>query len=181
MQNTLPVIITEVSSNIRLVVKKELEAEKKSNEDDPKDQSMGEGHTAQILDLGSGKVRCSYKDFSACKPNRILGATNPIVSQRWITEMEGVLDTSHCAPKDKVVYVSNSLRGRAREWWEVLKKERGHVGIMKMTWEEFKVIFLKHFCPQASVERIADDFLHMTQTHQTVEEITGDYFDKLQF
>ncbi|XP_076892254.1 uncharacterized protein LOC143543926 [Bidens hawaiensis] len=172
MKNTLPFIIAEVSSNIRSVIKEELEAEKKSNEDDPKDQSTGEGLE---------KVRCPYKDFLACNPNPFLGAANPIVIQRWITEMEGAFDTSHCAPKDKVIYASNSLRGRARDWWEVLKKERGHAGIMKMTWEEFKVIFLKHFCPQASVERIADEFLHMTQTYQTVEEITGDYFDKLQF
>ncbi|KAJ0788276.1 putative retrotransposon gag domain-containing protein [Helianthus annuus] len=143
--------------------------------------TTGERHTDRNQNTGPRRVGCTYKRFSDCNTSPFLGVANPIASQRWITEVEGAFETSHCDPKDFVIYASNLLNGRAREWWEVLKSEQGQQKIREMTWEEFKVIFLKQYCPQAAVDKIAEEFLHMSQTTESVEEITGEYFDKLQF
>ncbi|KAK1435339.1 hypothetical protein QVD17_01100 [Tagetes erecta] len=174
LETTLPFVIAQVSSNVKMIVKEVLE-----NQSNGRTTTADEKQADPIPE--SGKVGCTYKEFSVCNPTPFRGTTDPIASQRWITEVEGAFETSHCDPKDFVIYASNLLKGRSRDWWQVLKAQKGQNKINEMTWDEFKVIFLKQFCPQASVDKITEEFLHMAQTTESVEEITGLFFDKLQF
>ncbi|KAK1421015.1 hypothetical protein QVD17_23053 [Tagetes erecta] len=175
LESTLPFVIAQVSSNVRMIVKEVLENQSNGR------TTTNEKPTDPNQDPGSLKVGCTYKEFSVCNPTPFRGTADPITSQRWVTEVEGAFETSHCDPKDFVIYASNLLKGRSRDWWQVLKAQKGPKKINEMTWDEFKVIFLKQFCPQASVDKIAEEFLHMAQTTESVEEITGAFFDKLQF
>ncbi|KAI3696414.1 hypothetical protein L1987_79428 [Smallanthus sonchifolius] len=50
-----------------------------------------------------------------------------------------------------------------------------------MTWEEFKVAFLKYHCPQAAVDRMTEEFLLMRQTNESIDELAGAFFDRAKF
>jgi hypothetical protein len=128
-----------------------------------------------------GRSRCLYKDFVGCKPTEYKGEIDPIECQRWISDMESVFVRSHCDPEDEVVFATGQLRGRAKDWWDNHKKELGEERVGRLTWAEFKIPFLKHHCPQTAIDRIQEDFLHMRQRRENIEEITSMFLDKMKF
>lgn len=125
--------------------------------------------------------RVTYKEFVACKPTEFNGEVDPLVAQRWVLDMESAFETSHCDPSDEVIYAGNQLRLRGKDWWELLRKEKGRDGIKSMTWKEFKELFLKRFCPQAAVNRIQEEFLQLRQKDEDIDTITATFYDKAKF
>ncbi|KAD3067187.1 hypothetical protein E3N88_35067 [Mikania micrantha] len=79
------------------------------------------------------------------------------------------------------MFAGNLLKDRAKDWWELLRKERGKDGIKGLTWAQFKELFLKRFCPQAAIDRIAEEFLHLQQKDESIDTITAIVFDKAKF
>ena len=47
---------------------------------------------------------CSYKEFMACKPPIYNGEVEPIICQRWISDVVGVFERTHCDVGDFVAY-----------------------------------------------------------------------------
>lgn len=50
-----------------------------------------------------------YRDFSACSPPEFKGDMNPIISMRWISDMECAFLTSGCPDNMKVRFSVNLL------------------------------------------------------------------------
>ncbi|XP_021985026.1 uncharacterized protein LOC110880906 [Helianthus annuus] len=50
-----------------------------------------------------------------------------------------------------------------------------------MTWDEFKVPFLKHHSPKAVINKIKEEFIQLRQKGETIDKITGIFMDKLRF
>ncbi|XP_022019978.1 uncharacterized protein LOC110920046 [Helianthus annuus] len=50
-----------------------------------------------------------------------------------------------------------------------------------MTWDEFKVPFLRHHNPKAVINRIQEEFIQLRQKGETIDKITGIFMDKLRF
>ncbi|KAD5961588.1 hypothetical protein E3N88_13061 [Mikania micrantha] len=123
----------------------------------------------------------TYKEFVACKPTEFKGEVDPLLSQRWITDMESTFETCHCDPSDEVMFAGNQLKERAKDWWELLRKEKGRDGIKDLTWGAFKELFLKRFCPQAAIDRITEEFLHMRHKEEDIDTITAVFYDKAKF
>ena len=57
-----------------------------------------------------------YRDFSVCSPPEFQGDFNPIISMRWISDMEGAFSTSGCPDNMKVRFAANLLRGSVKDW-----------------------------------------------------------------
>ncbi|XP_021995664.1 uncharacterized protein LOC110892829 [Helianthus annuus] len=95
---------------------------------------------------------CSYKEFMACKPPIYNGEVDPIICQRWISDVEGVFERTHCDVGDFVAYGTGQLRNQAKDWWDNKKKEMGAEAARIMTWDEFKItgIFMDklRFCDE---------------------------------
>ncbi|XP_022007213.1 uncharacterized protein LOC110906378 [Helianthus annuus] len=104
-----------------------------------------------------GKVKekkgCPYNKFMACKPLIYNGKVDPIACQRWISDIEGVFERTHCDVSDFVAYETGQLRGQAKDWWDNLRNEKGDEATRAMTWEDFKTPFLKHHSPKATEEQ----------------------------
>ncbi|KAD7476992.1 hypothetical protein E3N88_00128 [Mikania micrantha] len=137
------------------------------------------------LETGVEKKQSSktttFKEFMACKPAEFKGEVDPLISQRWISDIEGTFETSHCDPADEVMFAGNQLKDRAKDWWELLRKEKGRDGMKGLTWAQFKELFLKRFCPQAAIDCIAEEFLHLQQKDESIDTITAIFFDKAKF
>ncbi|XP_021991945.1 uncharacterized protein LOC110888744 [Helianthus annuus] len=124
---------------------------------------------------------CSHKEFMACKPPIYNGEVDPIIFQRWLSDVEGVFERTHCDVSDFVAYGTGQLRGQSKDWWDNKKKEIGAEAARVMTWDEFKVPFLKHHSPKAVINRIKEEFIQLRQKGETIDKITGIFMDKLRF
>ncbi|KAI3808945.1 hypothetical protein L1987_24908 [Smallanthus sonchifolius] len=90
---------------------------------------------------------CTPKEFMVIKPKEYNGQVDPILSHRWVVDMESNFETTKCKPEDRVMFSVPLLTGRAKEWLLNLRKERGDLGVTSMTWEEFKAAFRKYHYP----------------------------------
>ncbi|XP_022032519.1 uncharacterized protein LOC110933613 [Helianthus annuus] len=124
---------------------------------------------------------CSYKEFMACKPPFYNGEVDPIICQRWLRDIEGVFERTHCDANDFIAYGTGQLRGQAKDWWDNKKKEIGSEAARAMTWDEFKVPFLKHHSPKAVINRIKEEFIQLREKDESIDKITGIFLDKLRF
>ncbi|KAJ9539526.1 hypothetical protein OSB04_032259 [Centaurea solstitialis] len=111
----------------------------------------------------------------------VRGEKDPIISSRWISEVEGAFLTSFCSAEVKVRFASNLLRGPTKDWWNVITRSRTLEQIGAMEWEEFVELFRTKFVPQIEVERLNSEFLSMTQTTKTVNEIAGKFLERSLF
>ncbi|XP_022003999.1 uncharacterized protein LOC110901479 [Helianthus annuus] len=138
--------------------------------------------SANVAKEKSGERKgCSYKEFMACKPPLYNGEVDSIVCQRWLSDIEGVFERTHCDTNDFVAYGTGQLRGQAKDWWDNKKKEIGSEAAKAMTWDEFKVPFLKHHSPKAVINRIKEEFIQLRQKGESIDKITGIFLDKLRF
>ncbi|XP_021979670.1 uncharacterized protein LOC110875776 [Helianthus annuus] len=128
-----------------------------------------------------GTRKCTYKEFMACNPLPFKGEIDPIACQRWIASTEAVFIRSHCEKEDQVMFATGLLQLRAKDWWDVYSKELGGEKVQVLTWQEFKEPFLKYHCPQSAIDKIQEDFLHLRQKDETIDEITNVFLDKLKF
>ncbi|KAD4889132.1 hypothetical protein E3N88_21205 [Mikania micrantha] len=178
--------LTEMQAMVREEVAKALEASIPHHMEGLQ-ASMREFIRQEFANLRGGRdgertpKKVTYKEFVACKPSEFKGEVDPLLSQRWIIDMEGTFETSHCDPEDEVIFSGNQLRERAKDWWELLRKERGRDGVKSLTWAEFKELFLKRFCPQAAIDRITEEFLHMRHKEESIDTITAIFYDKARF
>ncbi|XP_022003659.1 uncharacterized protein LOC110901118 [Helianthus annuus] len=147
------------------------------------EEKIGELREDLTNDRGEAKEKkgCSYNKFMACKPPIFNVEVDPIACQRWISDIEGVFERTHCDESDFVAYGTGQLRGQAKDWWDNLRNERGVEAIRAMTWEDFKTPFLKHHSPKAVIHKIKEEFMQLRQKGETVDKITGMFMDKLKF
>ncbi|MFS7909776.1 putative transcription factor interactor and regulator CCHC(Zn) family [Helianthus anomalus] len=91
-----------------------------------------------IKERSGERKGCSYKEFMAFKPPIYNGEVDSIICQRWLSDIEGVFERTHCEVGDFVAYGTGQLRGQAKDWWDNKKKETGVEAARVMTWDEFK-------------------------------------------
>ncbi|GJY55019.1 reverse transcriptase domain-containing protein [Tanacetum coccineum] len=72
--------------------------------------------------------------------------------------IESVMDISNCADNEKVKYVANSLINKALTWWNTQIQARGRDTAVGMTWEDFKALLVKEFCPSNEMEKLESEF-----------------------
>ncbi|KAJ0610890.1 putative retrotransposon gag domain-containing protein [Helianthus annuus] len=122
---------------------------------------------------------CSYKEFMACKPPIYNGEVDPVIWQRWLGDIEGVFERTHCDESDFVAYGTGQLRGQAKDWRDNKKNEIGAEAAKTMTWEEFKTSFLKHHSPKAVINKIKEEFMQLRHKGETIDKITAMFMDKM--
>ncbi|KAJ9553505.1 hypothetical protein OSB04_017550 [Centaurea solstitialis] len=115
------------------------------------------------------------------QPPKFEGEKDPIISARWISEIEGAFLTTFCPANVKVRFAANLLRGPAKDCWNVVNGSRTPEQIGALTWEEFTGMFRAEFAPQIEVERLTTEFLQMVQTTETVNEITEKFLERSLF
>lgn len=115
-----------------------------------------------------------YRDFSACSPPEFKGDMNPIISMRWISDMECAFLTSGCPDNMKVRFSVNLLRGRAKDWCASALSMAEHTSL---SWEDFVVRFRAQFVPPVEMEKMTKEFLELTQTNETVQEINTKFME----
>ncbi|GKB04378.1 hypothetical protein Tco_0832521 [Tanacetum coccineum] len=91
---------------------------------------------------------CQLQSTNLVNPKEYDGKGGAIVLTRWIEKMENVIDNSGCAENQKVRYAASSLVNKALTWWNTQVQARGREAAMAMTWNDFKALMVKEFCPR---------------------------------
>ncbi|KAJ9544711.1 hypothetical protein OSB04_024418 [Centaurea solstitialis] len=114
-----------------------------------------------------------YRDFSACFSPEFNGeSVDPMISMRWLKDVEGVFRTSGCPDEKRVLYAMNLLRGAAKHWWETATATMTEAELTAMTWAQFTTRFQTEYVPRVEMQRLANEFMNLQQTTESVNEIT---------
>ncbi|GJZ86075.1 reverse transcriptase domain-containing protein [Tanacetum coccineum] len=85
--------------------------------------------------------QCSYKEFMSCQPINFKGMKGVIGLIRWFKRTELVFSRSNCTEDCKVEFATEAY---------------------KITWVEFKKLLIKKYCPRTEVQKMEDEFYHLT-------------------
>ncbi|GJX78892.1 putative reverse transcriptase domain-containing protein [Tanacetum coccineum] len=77
--------------------------------------------------------QCSYKEFMSCQPINF-----------------------------KVKFATGTLTEEALSWWNYFAQPIGIEEAYKITWVEFKKLLIKKYCPRTEVQKMGDEFYHLT-------------------
>ncbi|GKB47608.1 zinc finger, CCHC-type containing protein [Tanacetum coccineum] len=153
IKNVTPFYISQTTDNLKEVIQRELEELKKGG-----------------MMNDSRNEMATYRDFMACDVPKFDGTLDPIACTKWLSAVEGAFCTSCYKEKNKVNFASNFLRDSAKMWWEgkICEKEEW---IGTCTWKKFKEMFTTEYTPVEEVDKIQEEFLTITQTNETVNEM----------
>ncbi|GKA72617.1 hypothetical protein Tco_0778833 [Tanacetum coccineum] len=88
---------------------------------------------AQSANVSNGRNGCSYKEFMVYNLKDYDGKGGAIVYTCWIEKMESLQDMSGCGANQKT---------------------RGRESAVGMTWEDFKDLMRKEFCPNNEMQKL---------------------------
>ncbi|GJW95522.1 reverse transcriptase domain-containing protein [Tanacetum coccineum] len=106
--------------------------------------------------------QCSYKEFMRCQPINFKGTEGAIGLIRWFERTELVFSRSNCTEDCKVKFATGTLTEEALSWWNSFAQPIGIEEAYKITWVEFKKLLIKKYCPRTKVQKMEDEFYHLT-------------------
>ncbi|GJU93257.1 putative reverse transcriptase domain-containing protein [Tanacetum coccineum] len=81
---------------------------------------------------------------------------------RWFERTESVFSRSNCTEDCKVKFATGTLTEEALSWWNSFAQPIGIEEAYKITWVEFKKLLIKKYCPRTEVQKMEDEFYHLT-------------------
>ncbi|GJT18688.1 reverse transcriptase domain-containing protein [Tanacetum coccineum] len=106
--------------------------------------------------------KCSYKEFMSCQPINFKGSEGAVGLIRWFKRTESVFSCSNCTEDCKVKFATGTLTEEALSWWNSFAQPIGIEEAYKITWVEFKKLLIKKYCPRTKVQKMEDEFYHLT-------------------
>ncbi|GJU17288.1 putative reverse transcriptase domain-containing protein [Tanacetum coccineum] len=80
----------------------------------------------------------------------------------WFERTESVFSRSNCTEDCKVKFATGTLTEEALSWWNSFAQPIGIEEAYKITWVEFKKLLIKKYCPRTEVQKMEDEFYHLT-------------------
>ncbi|MFS7910916.1 putative transcription factor interactor and regulator CCHC(Zn) family [Helianthus anomalus] len=94
-----------------------------------------------------------------------------------VRETEAVIAISKGAEEDKVMYASHLFKEGALEWWNTVLQAKGRNVAYAMSWEEFKPLMERKFCPGYQKEQMANKFLNHRMVGVDCRGYTSTFFE----
>ncbi|KAJ0884063.1 putative retrotransposon gag domain-containing protein [Helianthus annuus] len=182
--NAIPAIITAVKNPIepqQIIPSKRISEDNFSNS-----VNGGNDHVNHDKELGQAPLPkkkkaatpgCTYKEFLACKPIEFAGNEGATAALRWLEKTEAVIRISKCVEEDKVMYASHLFKEEALEWWNTVLQAKGSDVAYAISWEEFKQLIERKFCPEYEKEQMANKFLSHRMVDVDCRGYTSKFFE----
>ncbi|GJW77007.1 putative reverse transcriptase domain-containing protein [Tanacetum coccineum] len=106
--------------------------------------------------------KCIYKEFMSCQPINFKGTEGAVGLIRWFEQTESVFSRSNYTEDCKVKFSTSTLTEEALSWWNSFAQPIGIEEAYKTTWVEFKKLLIKKYCPRTEVQKMEDEFYHLT-------------------
>ncbi|GJR64352.1 reverse transcriptase domain-containing protein [Tanacetum coccineum] len=106
--------------------------------------------------------KCSYKEFISYQPINFKGTEGAVCLIRWFERSESVFSLSNCTEDCKLKFATGTLTEEALSWWNYFAQTIRIEEAYKITWVEFKKLLIKKYCPRTEVQKMEDEFYHLT-------------------
>ncbi|GJV31767.1 reverse transcriptase domain-containing protein [Tanacetum coccineum] len=106
--------------------------------------------------------KCSYKEFMSCQPINFKGMEGAIGLIHWFERTESMFSRSNCTEDCKVKFATGTSTEEALSLWNSFAQPIGIEEAYKITWVEFKKLLIKKYCPRTNVQKMEDEFYHLT-------------------
>ncbi|KAK1415005.1 hypothetical protein QVD17_30774 [Tagetes erecta] len=106
---------------------------------------------------------CSFKKFSSCNPTKFNGTEGATSLLQWFESTENTFLNSECPDNLKVRHAASVLQKRALTWWNGEKRTRGVDAAMTLSWDQFKDLMTKEFCPRNEIKKLEAEFWDLAQ------------------
>nr|GFC07571.1 reverse transcriptase domain-containing protein [Tanacetum cinerariifolium] len=106
--------------------------------------------------------KCSYKECMSYQPFNFKGSKGAIGLIHWFERIESVFSCSNCIKYCKVKFATGTLIEEALSWWNSFAQPIGIEEAHKITWVEFKKLLIKKYYPQTKIQKMEDEFYHLT-------------------
>nr|GEU96340.1 reverse transcriptase domain-containing protein [Tanacetum cinerariifolium] len=106
--------------------------------------------------------KCSYKEFMSCQPFNFKGLEGAVGHIRWFEHTESMFSRSNYTKDYKVKFATGTLTEEALSWWNSFAQPIRIEEAYKLSWVEFKKLLIKKYCPRTDVQKIEDEFYHLT-------------------
>nr|GEU61975.1 putative reverse transcriptase domain-containing protein [Tanacetum cinerariifolium] len=98
----------------------------------------------------------------SCQPFNFKGSKGAVGLIRWFERAKLVFSCSNCTEECKVKFATGTLTEEALSWWNSFTQPIGIEEAYKITWVEFKKILIKKYCPRTEVQKMEEEFYHLT-------------------
>nr|GEW55392.1 reverse transcriptase domain-containing protein [Tanacetum cinerariifolium] len=96
-------------------------------------------------------------------PKRTSTSAAPSMTQAAIRQLvANMFSRSNCTEDCKVKFATGTLTEEALSWWNYFVQPIGIEEAYKITWVEFKNLLIQKYCPQTEVQKMEDEFYHLT-------------------
>nr|GEV35578.1 putative reverse transcriptase domain-containing protein [Tanacetum cinerariifolium] len=123
--------------------------------------------------------KCSYKEFMSCQPFNFKGSEDAIGLIRWFERTELAFSHSNCTEECKVKFATGTLTEEALSWWNFFAQPIGIEEAYKITWVEFKKLLIKKYYPWTEIQKMEDEFYHLTLSSEDYLEASKEMFSPL--
>ncbi|GKE17774.1 reverse transcriptase domain-containing protein, partial [Tanacetum coccineum] len=106
--------------------------------------------------------KCSYKEFMSYQPINFKGTEDVVCLIRWFERTESMFSCSNYTEDYKMKFATGTLTEEALSWWNYFAETIGIEEAYKITSVEFKKLLIKKYCPQTEVQKMKDEFYHLT-------------------
>uniref|UniRef100_A0A2N9G313 RNA-directed DNA polymerase n=1 Tax=Fagus sylvatica TaxID=28930 RepID=A0A2N9G313_FAGSY len=136
-------------------------------------QTTTGNNVARMMEQRQGH-RSNMAEFKRLTPPSFEGSTEPLVAEKWLTEMEKAFKVLKCAEEEKVNYATYMLQGDAYDWWRMEEDKHNH-DPESYTWEMFKAAFYEKYFPTSVRRQKEREFIKLEQGNMTVSQYEAEF------
>lgn len=103
-------------------------------------------------------------------PQQFLGTIGAIAAQRWIQEIDRVIEILGCTESERIKLAVFRMGGDARSWWDSCIRYYGREALYASSWDDFRQMFEEKFVPTFEKVKLREKYESLTQGSKTVEQ-----------
>ncbi|XP_021986318.1 uncharacterized protein LOC110882655 [Helianthus annuus] len=111
----------------------------------------------------NNNAQCEFKTFNSAKPSKVFGSEGATALLQWFESTDSTFCHVQCPNERKVDFASSVFQRRALTWWNGIMRDRGADMAISLTWEEFKDLMKKEFCPRSEIRALENEFYYLKQ------------------
>jgi hypothetical protein len=128
---------------------------------------------AEALEVERAEVaarrECIWKDFKISDPIKFKGTEGAVALIRWFEKTENLFLMCGCPDVSKVKFATGMLLDEAMSWWNSYAQPIGMENAYKLTWDQFKKLITKKFCPRTEVQKLETEFYELVTKGDDIE------------
>ncbi|GKB70179.1 putative reverse transcriptase domain-containing protein [Tanacetum coccineum] len=95
----------------------------------------------------------------------------------WFESIESVLHITKCLAESQVEFTASMLQGCALTWWNTLVQTQGRVAAIAQSWDDFKKLLAKEYCPDDEVQKLESEFWNHKMVGSDIDGYTARFHE----